>query len=307
MKVEHCCRMSAIIPRVSQLSPLVTRVLGCNPGHMTLQGTNTYLVGVGKSRLLVDTGERGVGEYIDNLQGTLRDQEAGIGKILLTHWHHDHVGGVRDVLAGRATRDIVLYKFPRTETRSSVWGSVPGGEANVGEASLEGVDVVELSDGEVVEVEGARLRVVHTPGHTTDHVVLHLEEEGSVFSGDCILGEGTAVFEDLFDYMQSLDKILQLQPTRIYPGHGPVIEDPLPKIRQYIQHRNLREGQILDCLKSSSCPLSSMEIVKNVYRETPEKLHRAAEINVQNHLTKLYRENKVDILKEHKKWSFIQD
>lgn len=109
-------------------------------------------------------------------------------------------------------------------------------------------------------------RVYHTPGHTTDHIVLILKEENALFSGDCILGEGTTVFEDLFDYMKSLKLILNLEPDIIYPGHGPEIKEPLPKIKFYIDHRNKRETQILEFLKQNKGKKVTAEyIVKNVY------------------------------------------
>lgn len=66
-------------------------------------------------------------------------------------------------------------------------------------------------------------RIHHTPGHTTDHVVITLEEDNALFSADCVLGEGTTVFEDLKEYINSLYLILDLKPTVIFPGHGSVI------------------------------------------------------------------------------------
>ena len=72
--------------------------------------------------------------------------------------------------------------------------------------------------------------------------------------------------------MKSLHLILQLNPSTIYPGHADVIEDPIERIQYYIQHRMGREKQILDAITSSQNPLTDMDIVKIVYKETPEKL-----------------------------------
>jgi len=269
--------MTAIIPRISQLSPLVVRVLGCNPSHMTLQGTNTYLVGSGHKRLLIDAGEGNVPEYTQNLAKVLDTEKCSLKDLVITHWHHDHVGGVKDVLKVGCQDDVTVHKFPRLE-----------------DDIIPGVQVSELVDKQQISVEGATCEVLHTPGHTTDHVILYLKEENAVFSADCILGEGTAVFESLYHYMQSLERILEIQPSIIYPGHGPVIEDPVQKIQYYIKHRLAREEQILSCLKSyGQDGIDSMGIVKDVYKDTPTNLHRAANVNVQHHLEKLETERKV--------------
>jgi glyoxylase-like metal-dependent hydrolase (beta-lactamase superfamily II) len=122
-----------------------------------------------------------------------------------------------------------------------------------------------VRDGQQIRLDDTTLKIIATPGHTKDHLVVLLEEENALFSGDCILGEGTAVFEDMCTYMESLNTILKLKPSVIYPGHGPVISDPIAKIEEYIAHRQQREQQIINVLKDLNKPLTPLEIVKIVY------------------------------------------
>lgn len=103
-----------------------------------------------------------------------------------------------------------VWKYPRTDKPDEY-------------TALKDVEVKSLADGQEIVVDGAIVKVVHTPGHTTDHCILFLNETDAVFSGDCILGEGTAVFEDLYDYIKSLEHILAIKPAVIYPGHGNII------------------------------------------------------------------------------------
>ena len=108
-------------------------------------------------------------------------------------------------------------------------------------------------------------RAVHTPGHTADHVVLWENATKTLSSGDCILGETTAVFEDYVSYIASLKKILSLEPKVIYPGHGPVINDPCERIEMYIKHREQRERQYLEVLEQQSDFVTVEFITRAVY------------------------------------------
>lgn len=268
------------LPAVERLSPRVLRILGGNPSKFTLQGTNTYLVGSGRERILIDTGE-GKDVWRETLGRVLGEEEAEVGIVLLTHWHHDHVGGVRDALALSPRAKVFKSQISPSE---------------YAERRQE-----DICHGQVFEVEGARLRAFHSPGHTVDHMALVLEEENAMFTGDNVLGHGTAVFEDLAAYMASLEGMRSQFTGRAYPAHGAPIADGPAKIREYISHRQEREDQVLAVLKSDRPEAEegdaegwrSMAMVRIIYKEYPENLHGPAEGSLLQVLRKMEMDGRV--------------
>jgi glyoxylase-like metal-dependent hydrolase (beta-lactamase superfamily II) len=261
-----------------KVSPRAFRVLGLNPGPHTLQGTNTWLI-CGSTNaaehVLIDTGEDTTADaYIALLfdkvfpaAGTKR-----LSKILLTHGHGDHQGGVLRILDELKSRNML--PLPTIYKRNVANGNYPQGD----------FPCEHICDLEIFKVdEDTTLQACYTPGHTDDHVGFLLHEDSAILSGDCVLGCGTTVFDNLFEYMQSLKRIRQIivdsnsvtqagHTTRsatkgdplggypykfhtIYPGHGPVIRDTaLEKIDEYILHRDAREEQIVRILGCRDAP-----------------------------------------------------
>ncbi|KAI9773461.1 MAG: hypothetical protein M1840_007677 [Geoglossum simile] len=277
------------LPEIERLSASVIRILGGNPGKFTLQGTNTYLVGRGPQRLLIDTGD-GRPSWLLSLKSVLSSESAAVDSVILTHWHPDHVNGVKDLLEfSPVTR---VYK------------------------NSPDANQLDIEDGQLFRVEGATLRAFHTPGHTTDHMALALEGEDAMFTGDNVLGHGTTVFEDLAVYLSSLERMRHQFTGRAYPGHGPVIEDGPAKILGYIQHRAQRENQVIQVLRSARCPPSTaqadtsgdpegwspMEIVKVIYKDVPVELHLPAERGVLQVLQKLQAEDRAFYDDTSSKW-----
>jgi len=265
------------MPELAAWSERVVVALGQNPGLFTGPGTNTYLVGTGRRRILVDTGQ-GKPAYLPVLERALAHAGAeGIQEIVLTHGHPDHVGGLRDVLARFGPLRVSKRPDPETD--------------DLGLVPVEAID-----EGSVIRTEGATLRALHAPGHARDHLCFWLEEERALFSGDNVLGVGTTVIPseggDLLDYLGSLERLLGEAPRRIYPAHGPVIEDGVAKLREYLDHRAQRERQILGALRASGAPALVPELVARIYVDVPEVLHAAAAHSVAAHLLKLEREGR---------------
>ncbi|MBI3014714.1 MAG: MBL fold metallo-hydrolase, partial [Candidatus Tectomicrobia bacterium] len=240
---------------------------------MTGPGTNTYLVGK-KNPLLIDTGS-GLPEYTNLLREVLREKGVPeISRVLVTHGHPDHAGGL----------EVLRREFPALTVRKMV----RSGE-EIGPIAF-------LKDGDRVEVDGCTLTAIHTPGHAIDHLCFHLEEELSLFTGDLIVGVGTVVIHreagGLKQYIASLERLLSLELERLYPGHGPVIHRPREKIVEYIEHRRMREEQILEALARGDTTIP--EIVSRVYTDVIPPLHPVAERSVEAHLSKLEEDHLVE-------------
>ena len=263
------------LPDIDRWSERVTVALGQNPGLFTGTGTNTYLVGTGRSRILMDTGD-GRPEYLPAPAKATEETGCEIQEIVLTHGHVDHIGGAAGVIGQRGKLRVSKHPWPASDENFDV-------------------ELTSIGHGDVIQTEGATLRAVHTPGHAIDHLCFVLEEERSLFSGDNVLGVGTTVIPaeggDLLDYMSSLERLLALNPGAIYPAHGPCIPDGTAKLREYIDHRNDRERQIIEALGSG--PQRIPEIVAVVYAAYPKALHAPAGQSVCSHLLKLERESRV--------------
>ena len=263
------------LPELDVWSERVTVALGLNPSLFTGPGTNTYLVGTGRARILLDPGQGAAG-YLDVLARAMeRTGCEAIQEIVLTHGHVDHIGGVAQVLERFGPLRVSKLPWPDFDRACSA-------------------PLTPIGDGAVVRTEGATLRAVHAPGHAPDHLCFVLEEERALFSGDNVLGVGTTVIPDgtgdLLDYLASLERLLAEAPARIYPAHGPVIEDGQAKLREYLAHRAARERQIVAALGQGPAPIAI--VVARVYTDVPVALHDAAAHSVAAHLRKLEREGR---------------
>src|SRR4051812_7220684 len=259
--------------RTVALEPLVTRVLAPNPGSMSLDGTNTYVVGEPGSgqAVLVDPGPDDAA-HLAAVGAVLAERDAECVAVLVTHHHEDHAEAA----------------LP--------WGAHFGVQVAAADATVAGPRGRLLEPGERLRLAGATIGRVPTPGPTPARLALRLES-GAVLVGDHVLGRGTSVVThpegDVLAYLESLRRVHDLGPSALYCGHGPELtEDPGAVLEFYLAHRAYREHQVLEALAAGAGSVD--EIVATVYAEVPPELWPAAAQSTQATLAKLVAEGRVE-------------
>ena len=255
--------------RAVQLSPHIWRVTAPNPGPMTGPGTNTYLVGQDQSWTVIDPGPHSE----PHLQALLSAVPGRVTQILVTHTHKDHSPGA--VALAAATGAPVLGRV----ALHAEW------------QDADFAPTRELAAGERLPLgEGCTLRVIHTPGHASNHLCYLLEEEKTLFTGDHVMQGSTVVINppdgDMSAYLNSLGALLEIELDWLAPGHGFLVERPHDVLRGLIAHRLRRQAKVLAALQASTAaPLD--ELLPLVYDDVPAALHPMARRSLLAHLLKL--------------------
>ncbi|ALO46816.1 MBL fold metallo-hydrolase [Pseudohongiella spirulinae] len=271
----------------------VYRLLCPNASAMTGPGTNTYLIG-SKELALVDPGPA-LPAHIEAITAMLAGRP--LRRIFVTHTHGDH---------SPATAELQRL------TGAEVIGLKPAAGAAYQDASFEPSRL--YSDGECIDCGEYAVRLIHTPGHVSNHLCFLLEQEGMLFTGDHILQGTTPVIlppdGDMSDYLRSLEQLLGLPLRSLAPGHGDVMTEPAQMIGTLIRHRLRREQKIVSALAGFDL-VTLDEFVIPVYDDVPQHLLPWAKKTLLAHLYKLESEGRVrqfaQCSAENVRWQLIDD
>ncbi len=255
-------------------SDLVRCVLAPNPGPYTFTGTNTYLVGEGEIAV-IDPGPDDDAHLAALLAaiGT-----AQVTHILVTHTHRDHspLAAKLSTLTGAPTFAYGPHPKPRFSLRSS---GEEGGDLDFEPDQL-------LFDGDSVNGDGWTIQALYTPGHIQNHLCFELLDESLLFTGDHIMGWSTSVIGpadgDLGDFYDSCERLLRRHERVYLSAHGAPILRPRELVAAILEHRRLRDGQILDAVAAGADDLPA--IVAIVYPDLEPALQRGAKGTVLSHL-----------------------
>ncbi len=282
-----------------QVSPLIRRIVAENPSKYSYKGTGTYIVGHGEVAV-IDPGPA-LDSHRDALAAALTGER--VVAILVTHCHADH-----SPLAAwlKETTGAPTYAYgphgavddPDEPDEPEAPDTPP--EADDETTTKEAIDVefvpdVATPDGFVIAGPGWTFDAVHTPGHTSNHTCFGLREERALFTGDHVMGWSTTVISppdgDMRAYCTSLRTVMARDDLTLWPTHGNPVTDPQPFLNAYLAHRLEREAQVLACVLAGTGTID--EIVKLLYADVREELHKAAARSVLSHLRKLIADGEV--------------
>lgn len=266
--------------RVDQVSPRIRRLIAPNPGPFTFTGTGTYIIGAGADVAVIDPGPMDDAHLAALVEAT-KDQR--VAAVLITHTHLDHVPLARPFAAA---------------TGATVYAAQPPARGGASLDEDEAVDFrpdILLADGEAIAGDGWTLRTVPTPGHASNHLAFWFEEEHALFSGDHVMGWSTTVVAppdgDMLAYLDSLRRVIDLDPAIIWPTHGPPITETRPFLAAYLNHRLERESQVLARLAAGDRRIRDMTPV--LYAAVEPRLWPAASLSIWAHLIALEKQGRV--------------
>jgi glyoxylase-like metal-dependent hydrolase (beta-lactamase superfamily II) len=262
----------------AQCEPLVRRVLATNPSAFSYTGTQSYIVGAGEAVAVIDPGPNEAA-HLNALLAAIGS--ASVAAIICTHTHRDHSPAAAPLAAATGGPVIGCAYLAIDDD---------GPRADAAFDLTYRPDRV-LADGESLTGPDWTLTAVATPGHTSNHLCLALQQTGALFSGDHVMGWSTTVVSppdgDMTAYMASL-QLLQSRDDRVYyPAHGEAITKPRQLVRGMIGHRRQRENQILRLLEQGTGAIEQM--VPLMYKSVDQQLWPAAGRSVLAHLIDLER------------------
>ncbi len=281
------------------VSPLVRRVIANNPSKYTYLGTGTYIVGTGDVAV-IDPGPQ-LDDHREALAAALDGTR--VRAILVTHCHSDHsplAAWLRDETGAPTIAFGPHARFEFAAEFDEPNDAEPDDDAVMLEESTdtEFEPDVRVGDGEVAAMgAGWTMRAVHTPGHTSNHMCYALDEERALFTGDHVMGWSTTVVSppdgDMRAYIDSLRKVMGRDDASLWPTHGAPVMSPKPFLEAFLGHRLEREAQVLGAVRSGVSDIEAM--VKMMYADVREELHKPAARSVLSHLIKLIDDGSVSV------------
>jgi glyoxylase-like metal-dependent hydrolase (beta-lactamase superfamily II) len=252
--------------------PGIRRIVARNPSVMTYHGTNTYLIEAEDGLTILDPGPKDARHTKDILDAA---GATPIRRILLSHTHHDHLGGVA---ALKEATGLPVHAY-KTSPKPEFTPDLP------------------LDDGDII----AGLLAVHTPGHAADHLSFeyrHPNGQKLLFSGDHVMSWSSSIVSppdgNMLAYYRALELLLNRDDDLYLGGHGPILSDPRTLVAELLSHRQHRERTILAQLETG--PFTVIDLASQLYHKVDPYLRIAAQRNVLAHLLKLHEEGHVEEL-----------